>query len=128
MAYETKGLLIGEAAAPELGQGVRAIVGRSRDVRHVNELRSMHMAPNDILLALSLDFHDNLNAGRVEQTIFRLEQDIKSRFPDVKRLFIEVQSRRDHDRVVAAESSCRSAYLRILTLRPLAISVKFSGD
>jgi cation diffusion facilitator family transporter len=103
MAYETKGLLIGESASPELGQGVRAIVGRTRDVRHVNELRTMHMAPNDILLALSLDFHDNLDSGRVEETIFKLEQDIKSRFPDVKRLFIEVQSQRDHDRVAAAE-------------------------
>ena len=112
MAYETKGLLIGEAASPELGQGVRAIVGRTRDVRHINELRTMHLAPNDILLALSLDFHDNLNAGRVEETIFQLEQDIKSRFPDVKRLFIEVQSQRDHDRVAAAERRAERAAAR----------------
>ena len=112
MAYETKGLLIGEAASPELGQGVRAIVGRVRDVRHINELRTMHLAPNDILLALSLDFHDNLNAGRVEETIFRLEQDIKGRFPDVKRLFIEVQSQRDHDRVAAAERRTERAATR----------------
>jgi len=112
MAYETKGLLIGEAARPELGRGVRAIVGRTQDVRHINELRTMHLAPNDILLALSLDFHDNLNAGRVEETIFRLEQDIKARFPDVKRLFIEVQSQRDHDRVAAAERRAERAAAR----------------
>jgi len=109
MAYETKGLLIGESASPELGQGVRAIVKRSRDVRHVNELRSMHMAPNDILLALSLDFHDDLSSGRVEETIFQLEQDIKSRFPDIKRLYIEVQSQRDHDRVAATERRAERA-------------------
>ena len=81
--------------------GKGAIVGRVRDVRHINELRTMHMAPNDILLALSIDFHDNLNAGRVEQTIYRLERDIKSRFPDVKRLFIEVQSAAHHDEMLA---------------------------
>ena len=103
LAYETKGLLIGEAASPELGKGVRAIVGRVEHVRHINELRSMHLAPNDILLALSLDFHDSLKAGRVEETVNQIEQDIKARFPDVKRLFIEVQSQRDHDRVAAAE-------------------------
>jgi len=100
LAYETKGLLIGEAASRELTQGVRGIVRRAPDVRHINELRSMHMAPNDILLALSLDFHDELNAGRVEQTIFRLEKDIKARFPDVRRLYIEVQSKDDHNRSV----------------------------
>ncbi len=100
LAYETKGLLIGEAASRELTQGVRGIVGRAKDVRHINELRSMHMAPNDILMALSLDFHDELSAGRVEQTIFKLEKDIKGRFPDVRRLYIEVQSKDDHHRSV----------------------------
>ena len=103
LAFETKGLLIGEAASRSLRQGVRGIVGRSKSVRHINEMRTMHMAPNDILLALSLDFHDELSAGHVEQTIYKLEQDIKSRFPDVKRLFIEVQSQRDHDRIEAIE-------------------------
>ncbi len=112
MAYETKGLLIGESASQEMRQGVRAIVGRAKDVRHVNELRTMHLAPNDILLTLSLDFQNNLNAGRVEDTIFQLEQDIKARFPDVKRLFIEVQSQRDHDRVAAAERRTERASLR----------------
>lgn len=109
LAYETKGLLIGEAASPELGKGVRAIVGRVEHVRHINELRSMHLAPNDILLALSLDFHDSLKAGRVEETVNQIEQDIKARFPDVKRLFIEVQSQRDHDRVAAAERRAERA-------------------
>jgi cation diffusion facilitator family transporter len=112
LAYETKGLLIGEAASPELGKGVRAIVGRVEHVRHINELRSMHLAPNDILLALSLDFHDSLKAGRVEETINQIEQDIKGRFPDVKRLFIEVQSQRDHDRVAAAERRAERAAAR----------------
>ncbi len=96
LAYETKGLLIGESASREVTQGVRGIVARAKTVKHVNELRTMHMAPNDILLALSLDFHDDLSAGRVEDTIFQLEQGIKARFPDIRRLFIEVQSMEDH--------------------------------
>lgn len=109
LAYETKGLLIGEAASPELTRGIRGIVRRTNSVRLINELRTMHMAPNDILLALSLDFHDELTLGRVEETIFQLEQDIKSRFPDIKRLYIEVQSQRDHNRVAAAERRAERA-------------------
>ncbi len=112
LAYEKKGLLIGEAASPELTKGVRGLVGRAKTVRHINELRTMHMAPNDILLALSIDFHDDLSSGRVEETIFKLEQDIKARYPDIKRLFIEVQSQRDHDRVAAAERRAERAALR----------------
>jgi len=96
LAYETKGLLIGEAADPELVRGVLAIVGEMRGIDHVNELRTMHMAPEDVLLALSLDFRDDLDAGTVEDTIHAIETRIKARYPEVRRLFIEVQSLRHH--------------------------------
>ena len=109
LAYETKGLLIGEAASRSLRQGVRGLVRRAREVRHINEMRTMHMAPNDILLALSLDFHDDLNVGRVEQTIFLLEKDIKTRFFFFFFLFIEVQSIEDHHRSEFTSRSERRA-------------------
>lgn len=96
LAYETKGLLIGEAASRSLVSGVRMIIGHEGSVLAINELRTMHLAPNEILLALSIDFRDDLTAGQVEETIHRLETQLKSKFPDIKRLFIEVQSRRHH--------------------------------
>ncbi len=77
LAYETKGLLIGEAASRSVTDGVRLIASRSDDVLNINELRTMHLAPNDVLLALSLDFRDDVRAGRVEHTIQRMEQQIK---------------------------------------------------
>ncbi|MGI9379462.1 MAG: cation diffusion facilitator family transporter [Methyloligellaceae bacterium] len=107
LAYETKGLLIGEAADPSLAIGVRRLVSELNNVRNVNELRTMHMGPNDILLAISLDYEDNLSSGEVENSIFRLEKAIKSKFPDVKRLFIEVQSQKDHEKMEAAEIEAR---------------------
>ncbi len=104
LAYETKGLLIGEAADETLRDGVREIVGQADGVRVINEMRTMHMGADDVLLALSLDFRDGLTVGRVEDTIYVLEMAIKSRFPEVKRLFIEVQSKEHHDEVAAAEA------------------------
>ena len=111
LAYETKGLLIGEAASKELIEGVTLIVGHVGSVRNVNELRTLHMAPNDVLLALSLDFRDDLSAGHVEETIHRLERDIKARFPEVKRLYIEIQSQQDHHRAMVAERRAERAAL-----------------
>ena len=96
LARETKGLLIGEAASSELTEQVREIVAQDDKIVGINELRSMHMGPNDILLALSLDFNDEINAGEVEQSIAEFEKNIKIDFPDVKRIFIEVQSLTDH--------------------------------
>lgn len=105
LAYETKALLIGESASEMLKVGVQEIVATTAAVRHINELRTMHMGPEDVLLALSLDFHDDLTAGKVEEAIYILEMAIKSRFPEIKRLFIEVQSLERHNQVLAAEAA-----------------------
>ncbi|GBF27957.1 ferrous-iron efflux pump FieF [bacterium MnTg02] len=111
LAYETKGLLIGEAAHPELEVGVREIVSGEASVLHVNELRTMHLGPNDILVALSLDFENSLPAGKVEDTIFALEKAIKTQFPDVTRLFIEVQDQRHHEEALRAEQAATDTNL-----------------
>lgn len=101
LAIETKGLLIGEAAAPALVADVKAIVEATPTIAALNEVRTLHRGPQDILLALSVDFEDNLTAGKVEQAIYELELGIKDRFPQVRRLFIEVQSAKHHDAILA---------------------------
>jgi divalent metal cation (Fe/Co/Zn/Cd) transporter len=57
----------------------------------------MHMGPNDILLAISIDFKDDMTAVDVERKIGDLEREIKSKYSEIKHLFIEVQKKDDHD-------------------------------
>jgi len=104
LAYETKGLLIGEAATQDVRDGIRAIIAKAASVVEVNEMRTMHMGPYDVLLALSLDFKDNIKVKTVEDTIYALETEIKAEFPEIKRLFIEVQSKEHHAVVLAKEA------------------------
>jgi hypothetical protein len=52
----------------------------------------MHLGPEDILLNISLDFKDAMSSGNVETTISALEKDIKNKYPEIKRVFIEAQS------------------------------------
>ncbi|PTW60095.1 cation diffusion facilitator family transporter [Breoghania corrubedonensis] len=96
LAFETKGLLIGEAAAPELISTVEQMVARNEAVTGLNELRTMHLGPHDVLMAISLDFNDALSAAEVEEATSDLEAEIKSHYRDVSRVFIEAQSRRRH--------------------------------
>ncbi|MBL4756126.1 MAG: cation transporter [Rhizobiales bacterium] len=103
LAYETKALLIGEAAAEYLVEGVEDIVAGEDAVCHINELRTMHMGPDDVLLALSLDFKDGIAVGRVEDSIYKLENNIKNRFPEVKRIFIEVQAAEHHEEMLETD-------------------------
>ncbi|MET4807016.1 cation diffusion facilitator family transporter [Limibacillus sp. MBR-115] len=103
LAYECKGLLIGESADKALVDNVSRIIRSEPTVNRLNELRSMHLGPRDVLLAVSIDFRDGQTVGEVESTVFRLERRIKQQFPEVRRIFIEVQSHGDHKRMVASE-------------------------
>lgn len=94
LAYETKSLLIGESANTEVIQGVRKIARSHIEVQHVNEILTLHMGPEFILLNLSLDFDDTASAGEVEKSIARLDQEIKEAYPKIKRIFVEAEARR----------------------------------
>lgn len=96
LAYETKGLLIGEAASTETERDIAAMVNSHPAVTIVNELRTLHRGPNEILLTLSLDFEDSMIVGRLEKVISDLEGQIRQRFPQINRIFIEAQSYQDH--------------------------------
>ncbi|MFQ6016950.1 MAG: cation diffusion facilitator family transporter [Kiloniellaceae bacterium] len=96
LAYETKGLLIGEGAAPRVVAGVRRIVAAGRGIERINEVLTMHMGPRDVLLTLSLDFRDGLSSGQIEDAVSDLERRIKAAFPEITRVFIEAQDWRGH--------------------------------
>ncbi|MBT5414139.1 MAG: cation transporter [Rhodospirillaceae bacterium] len=92
LAYECKGLLIGEAASPRIQDGVMRAVREQRGVKRVNEVLTMHLGPHDVLVNLSIDFDPRLDSDGVEDLISAMEQRIKSRYPEVGRIFIEAQS------------------------------------
>src|SRR5699024_10695554 len=52
LAYETKSLLIGESAAPEVIQGIEQIIASYNEIETVDELRTLHMGPKYILLKI----------------------------------------------------------------------------
>jgi cation diffusion facilitator family transporter len=92
LAYETKGLLIGESANPEVVEGIQTILDQLDSVNHVNEVLTMHMGPEYILANVSIDFADHLSSDQIEAVVAQLDQQIKSTFPLVKRIFIEAEA------------------------------------
>ncbi|MDB5647010.1 cation diffusion facilitator family transporter [Methylobacterium sp.] len=93
LMIETHGLLIGEAADPELVAAIRAVVRGERGVHHVNAVLTQHLGPSDVLVNVSLDMDDDLSAGQIEAMVERIEGKLRARSPDVTRVFIEVQAR-----------------------------------
>ncbi len=96
LAIETKSLLIGESADPKLRDGARQIVLENDCVLAVNELLTLHLGPDDVLLTLSVDFRDGRTSSDVEEAISAMERKIKETFPEIRRVFIEAQSIAGH--------------------------------
>lgn len=92
IASETKGLLVGEAAQREVVQAIREAVAHGDHVEHVNEVLTLHMGPEYIVANISLDFADEVPAGEIERTVVVLEREIKTRVPEVKKVFIEAEA------------------------------------
>jgi divalent metal cation (Fe/Co/Zn/Cd) transporter len=85
-------------------RGIERIVEEQAGILRVNEHRSVHLGPDEVLLNLSLDFASDLSADQVEATISNLERRIKCAYPEIKRVFIEAQSWQGH-RAALGEAS-----------------------
>jgi len=96
LAVETKALLIGEAANSALADSIRAIVEADPAILRANEILTMHMGPEDVLVNASLDFRDGVESQVVEKTVSDIERRLKKAHPSAKRIFIEVQDRAGH--------------------------------
>jgi len=92
LAIETKGLLIGESADRSVVQGIREMVAARAEIDAVNEVLTMHMGPEYVLVNVSADFADAVCSDEVERTIAELDWEIKQQYPRVKRVFVEAET------------------------------------
>lgn len=92
LAYESKGLLLGESADKFLLESITQITEADPSVTKTKMPLTMHMGPSDILLALMINFDKTLNSADVATAIDRIEKSIRDKHPEVKRIFVEAKS------------------------------------
>ena len=93
LAFETKGLLIGERANINVIEGIRKLANSIDQIDHINEVLTMHMGPDFILVNISVDFVDPISGDEIEKVVAQLDKNIKAEFPNVKRIFVEAEAR-----------------------------------
>jgi cation diffusion facilitator family transporter len=104
LAYECKSLLTGEGADPRTQDDIHDKVSANRGVLGVNEVLTLHLGPNNLLVAISIDFVNTMTAAEIEQTVSELEVEIAAMVPEVDRIFIEAQSLSGHRRALQGEA------------------------
>ena len=88
LAYESKGLLIGEAADPDLVRALRQLACDKEGIVGVGHVLTVHSSPDQITAMLNVDFRDTISAGEVERIVCEVELEAQQRWPEVRRLFI----------------------------------------
>ncbi|MBZ9795407.1 cation diffusion facilitator family transporter [Mesorhizobium sp. ES1-4] len=92
LARESKGLLIGEPASPEVQGKVLAIAQQDPAVQRANGVLTVHMGPEEIVAGLSIEFEDHLAAPEIEACVERIEARLKKEMPEITRLFVKPQT------------------------------------
>jgi cation diffusion facilitator family transporter len=92
LARESKGLLIGEGARGRTMRSIREIAASQPGVERVNDLVTVHLAPQQVVAALSLEFKDELTTPQIENAVAAIERSICQKNPEVYTIFIKPQS------------------------------------
>lgn len=92
LARESKSLLIGERADRALCDSILRIAEAASLASRANGVLTVHLAPEQILAALSLEFADELRAPQIEDAVINIERKIKAAHPEVVRLFVKPQT------------------------------------
>jgi len=89
LAVEMKSLLIGEAAAPEIVAAIRVALAGAPGVTHVIHLRTLHLGPEDLLVAAKVAFEPTMSLRVVADAVNTLEAAVRARVPAARLIFIE---------------------------------------
>lgn len=92
LAFETKGLLLGEGVdAPTLAD-MRARILSDPAVGGVGDILTMYMGPYELLVNLGVSFVPGTSVEESHEAIRRIEADLSGAYPECTRIYIEAES------------------------------------
>jgi cation diffusion facilitator family transporter len=88
LARETKGLLIGERADPEVRECLQQLVSEADGVIRLVSLSTIHLAPDQIVAVIAVELEDDLKVPEVEALLSGVERRARERIPKLVQFFI----------------------------------------
>jgi cation diffusion facilitator family transporter len=95
MGRDAKHKLVGTAARPEEREAIEQVIEEYDEIVEVEELLTMVLGPNAILVAARVDLRDDLDAGRVEKVSSEIDKRLRETVPDVTEVFLDATPGRE---------------------------------
>jgi cation diffusion facilitator family transporter len=89
LGSDSKELLIGRAADPADQRAIQAVIEDQPGVDRLLELQTMHIGPEDLIVAARVAFSDNISSDAVEQLSECIDQLLGERLPGTAHVFID---------------------------------------
>ncbi len=89
LAFEMKGLLIGESARPGVYQEIRSAMQGSPHVVDVIHLRTQHFGPEELLVGAKIVFDSDLSFPALADAINEVERRVREVVPIARPMYIE---------------------------------------
>ncbi|HEY1323913.1 MAG TPA: cation diffusion facilitator family transporter, partial [Streptosporangiaceae bacterium] len=106
LGLDSRDLLIGRAADPEEQQTIREEIEQMPGVDALVELLTMHLGPDDLLVAARVDFSGDMTGDDTEDLASTIDRRLADRLTVTPHVFIDPTRRRGHEEArPAAEAS-----------------------
>ncbi len=92
LMWEARGLIVGEGVSLEVAQALRQIALEDPCVQRSQLPLTMYLGPDQILVAFELEFRPGTTADKIADSVGRIEEAVKSRYPRVHEVLIEAAS------------------------------------
>jgi len=89
LAIEMKSLLIGEGAAPLEAAAIREAFEASPGILRVIHLRTLHLGPEELLVAAKVEIDPEQSASAIAATIDGAERQVRARVPSARVIYVE---------------------------------------
>jgi divalent metal cation (Fe/Co/Zn/Cd) transporter len=89
LALETKSLLLGEAATPEAQRRIRAAIEASNGIDSVIHMKTLHLGPEELLVAAKIGVRAGASAEQVAEAIDRAERAVRAAEPTAQVIYLE---------------------------------------
>ncbi|MCO6187851.1 cation diffusion facilitator family transporter [Rhizobium sp. L1K21] len=89
LVYESRALIVGESADPDLLKALRKIATEDSSVHAVPRLLTMHLGPKQVLLNMEIEFAADVQKDALFEVVDRVQKRIRDAHPEVQKIFVE---------------------------------------
>lgn len=93
LGFECRGLIIGEGARPVVVDKIRHLIDQHTDVGKLEDLRTLQLGPESILVFLRIDVPGSADVQTVRQGSTDLIAHLRRTFPQIRDVFFDVTAR-----------------------------------